>query len=84
MYFILYFINKIHIIHKLMMQVNNALNRKIFAFINNIQATDIIVYIPLPVRHYVADRYSGLQVVDVSDPNNPAIIGAVDTEHAYG
>ena len=28
---------------------------------------------------YVADSYSGLQVIDISDPRNPAIIGSVDT-----
>ena len=34
---------------------------------------------------YVADGFSGLQIVDVSDPLNPAISGSVDTPvWAYG
>ncbi len=28
---------------------------------------------------YVADRFFGLQVIDVSDPANPVILGSVDT-----
>ena len=30
-------------------------------------------------KAYVADGFSGLQVVDISDPENPQIIGSVDT-----
>jgi hypothetical protein len=31
------------------------------------------------VHAYVADRASGLQVIDISDSRNPEIIGSVDT-----
>jgi len=33
---------------------------------------------------YMADGPSGLQIIDISDPANPAIIGACDTpDYAY-
>ncbi|WP_457593285.1 hypothetical protein, partial [Hydrogenimonas sp.] len=30
-------------------------------------------------KAYVADNYSGLQIIDISDPANPTILGGVDT-----
>ena len=40
------------------------------------RASDVYVY---GFYAYVADEESGLQVIDISKPSNPAIIGSVDT-----
>ncbi len=33
---------------------------------------------------YVADDYSGLQVIDISDPENPTLVSSYDTDRATG